>query len=357
MTAETKKSDYLTNSVESDRCLAYVVKIDDITPIDKAESIELATVGGWSCVVKKGEYIVNDIAVYCSIDSVLNPEFEQFAFLKGQCIRTKKIMNVLSQGLLMPISYIEKYCTQFNKPYDESKISVSYDLTSLLDVRKCVGTEELIQYVCDSKMITFPDFVPKTEEVRLQHNLNVLKYIKNRNVVITRKEDGTSTTFIYINNEFIMCGRNVVISSRNSSSKHYYDILDKFDIQTKMTKLGLNIAIQGETVGPKVNGNKLNMREYDYRVFNIYDIDKKSYMTMDRVIELCSELKLNTVPILFKGIMTEEMATKKYLLDFSNKLEYDLNRPAEGIVVKTNDTDYRISFKVISNTFLLKHKL
>lgn len=61
-----------------ERKLASIVEINDIQPIPNADAIEVATVKGWKVVVKKGEFKVNDLAVYFEIDSFLpvRPEFE-----------------------------------------------------------------------------------------------------------------------------------------------------------------------------------------------------------------------------------------------------------------------------------------
>ena len=51
------------------RKLATIRKIDALTPIEGADAIECAHVGGWKVVVKKGEYNAGDSAVYIEIDS------------------------------------------------------------------------------------------------------------------------------------------------------------------------------------------------------------------------------------------------------------------------------------------------
>ena len=51
------------------RKLATIRRIDSIDLIPDADAIEVATVGGWRVVVKKGEFAVGDLAVYCEIDS------------------------------------------------------------------------------------------------------------------------------------------------------------------------------------------------------------------------------------------------------------------------------------------------
>ena len=89
----------------NERELAYVVIIDDITPIEGYDRVELAHVGGWTIVVGKGEFKPGDPAIYFEIDSKL-PEVEPFInmeFLakKKYKIKTQKMCKSLSQGLLM----------------------------------------------------------------------------------------------------------------------------------------------------------------------------------------------------------------------------------------------------------------
>ena len=62
-----------------ERKLATIRRIDDIQPIEGADKIELATVGGWKVVVAKDvNHKVGNLVVYCEIDSFLpiEPEFE-----------------------------------------------------------------------------------------------------------------------------------------------------------------------------------------------------------------------------------------------------------------------------------------
>ena len=89
----------------NERELAYVVMIDDITPIKGYDRVELAHIGGWTVVVGKGEFKPGDPAIYFEIDSQL-PEVEPFTnmeFLakKHYKVKTQKMCRSLSQGLLM----------------------------------------------------------------------------------------------------------------------------------------------------------------------------------------------------------------------------------------------------------------
>ena len=95
----------------NERELAYVVRINDIKPIQGSDNCECAVVNGWNVMVRKNTLKPGDLAVYFEIDSKLDITKPEFAFLiskKGH-IKTQKYTfggkgSFLSQGLLMPFS-------------------------------------------------------------------------------------------------------------------------------------------------------------------------------------------------------------------------------------------------------------
>ena len=100
------------------RKLATIRRIDAIRPIPDADAIECAVIGGWSVVIKKGEYRAGDLAVYCEIDSWIPHELapflskgqepREFEGIRGERLRTVKLRGTTSQGLLLPLSVLEK---------------------------------------------------------------------------------------------------------------------------------------------------------------------------------------------------------------------------------------------------------
>jgi hypothetical protein len=98
-------------------------------------------------------------------------------------------------------------------------------------------------------------------------------------------------------------------------------------------------------------------------VFNIYNIDTQEYVSWPEVTDICSKLVLNTVPVIFEGNADELELTVEAFLELALKQLYVTDKDikkcvlAEGIVVKTIDDGPRISFKVVSNEYLLKHDL
>lgn len=89
------------------RELCYVATIDKIEPIEGADNIELARVGGWTLIVKKGEFLPNDLGIFFEIDSKL-PEapWSEFLAPKKYKVKTYKLgkFGVISQGLILPAS-------------------------------------------------------------------------------------------------------------------------------------------------------------------------------------------------------------------------------------------------------------
>ena len=110
--------------VNGERALAYIVTVDDITPIEGADNIELARVGGWRCIVNKEQFKPGDTAVFFEIDSLV-PEAEWSEFLRPKKFRVKTYklnkFKVVSQGLLMPMDILQQNKT-FNVGDDVTKV-------------------------------------------------------------------------------------------------------------------------------------------------------------------------------------------------------------------------------------------
>ena len=49
---------------KKERELAYVVKVDEIRPIEGADRVEVAIVNGWHIMVRKDQFKPGDLAVY-----------------------------------------------------------------------------------------------------------------------------------------------------------------------------------------------------------------------------------------------------------------------------------------------------
>ena len=73
------------------RKLATIRRVDDVLPIENADRLEQAVIGGWRVVVGKGEFKKDDKVVFFEIDSALPVDDARYDFLKERCL--KRWMN------------------------------------------------------------------------------------------------------------------------------------------------------------------------------------------------------------------------------------------------------------------------
>lgn len=357
--------------VKPDRPMATVNRVLARNVIDGADSIESVTVLGWNCVTKKEEFAVGDLCIYFTIGTVFPADYPRTDFLRGKPLKTKVLRGSLSQGLVAPISWV----ADFGR--DPAELNEGDDVTEVFGLMKFVEAEEALMYSTPKqKMTTFPSYVPKTDEERIQNIPHILPYLVGKDIVVTRKEDGCSATFITKDGKFVMCSRNLVLGDMNNGNQHFFRVADSLGLRERLLGLGRNLAFQGEIVGPKIGCNRLALKGLSFRVFNVFDIDAQEYLSHSEVEELCATVNLEMVPVLFQGVVTEDDERFKSvasILDFAGSITYGPNSPAEGIVVKGNyrysrmlsaelppeerEASKRLSFKVISNNYLIKYKL
>lgn len=63
--------------MENNNSVCYVGKVTEIKAIEGADNIELAVVGGWNAITKKGEYKVDDLVVVATTDAVIPQEMAE----------------------------------------------------------------------------------------------------------------------------------------------------------------------------------------------------------------------------------------------------------------------------------------
>ena len=269
--------------------LAFIAKVSGFTPIIGRDDLELAFVKGWRCIVQKGLFNVGDLGVYCAIGSIPG---------RNGRVKTVSMGGVISQGVLSPMSILSDCGVTDITRYKEDD-SVAKEM----NVKKYIAPEELAQYKKTSSNEPFPESVPKTESIRIQHDpVALLTAIQDKNITITRKEDGCSCTFMYLDGVIRICSRNYAYDvGAKGGEKHYALMYEKYDIDSKLRTLKRNIAIQGEIVVPSINGNRMKLSKLAFSVFDIFDIDLQRYYSYDDMLSLCAELQLQTVPLLYRG--------------------------------------------------------
>jgi hypothetical protein len=367
------------------RNLATIQAISNLEPILGADAIEKATVLGWELVVKKGEFKVGDLCVYCEIDSVL-PERVEFEFLRDRKFRVKtiKLRGQISQGICFPVSILPQ----------DTKIEIGKDVTEVLGIKKWEPYEEeqrmanqngkssyphwmpkwlgkkLFRYKWIRDFFkksqgnkTFPSLVPKTDETRVQVLQSLLDKYKGSVCYYTEKLDGSSITLYLINGKFGVCSRNMDL--KKDKTNRFWKVVIDHDLERKVKELfkGQNIALQGELIGQGVQGNKYKLTGNDIYFFNLYDIKKHSFSSFIHLMGVCKLLKEKTVPALCMNYILPNSIPELVELSKGKSMLCDI--PREGIVIRPlseiTDHDFsrslvheRVSFKSVNPEFLLK---
>lgn len=336
------------------RKLATIRSIANLRPIEGADRIETATIDGWQVVVEKDRYKEGENIIYCEIDSFL-PIRPQYEFLRkssykklrdgqeGFRLRTVKLRGQVSQGLVLKI--------EEQPELDGLSLEYMLDVSELLGIVKYDPPlpAELLGYAKGN----FPSFIPKTDEERIQNLADQVGEYKELYFYITEKVDGTSTTFYHKDGEFGACFRTYELLDSPDSVEWQY--AKKLRLPEKMATLGKNFAVQGELIGAKLYGhkNKYKLPAPKVMLFSLYLIDEYRYGTYTELCEVAEALGMETVPV---------HATSRKFVSIDDALQLasgksliaDIER--EGHVWRAFKGTEMISFKVISNSFLLKEE-
>lgn len=345
------------------RKLASVQRVWKIEPIEEADRIELAHVLGWQCVVNKGQIQPMDTAVYFEIDSFLpiRPEFE---FMRassyknsdimgeGFRLKTMRFRGQLSQGLLLPLSIF---------PEIPADAEVGTDVTELLGVRKWEIEERAT--TGGTVIGTLPYDIPHTDETRVQAMPELIQAFSGLEYYISTKMDGSSHSIGIDENGFHVTGHNYEYKDDGSSG--FYKLVNergyKGKLETFAKENGLKaLTIQGEYCGPGILKNRLKLVKPEWYVFTIRENGKR--VGLDRMLEICSTLGLDHVPIEERGQdLPAKYPTVEALLARADG-DYPRGGKKEGIVIRPTEPVFcplisaSLSMKVVSNKYLLKNE-
>lgn len=336
------------------RKLASIRRIDSVRPIQGFDKVDLAEIGGWYVIVRKGEFSAGDLCVYCEIDSVM-PDHPAFEFLGDKRrIRTKKIRGVVSQGIAFPLSLLDQFPT-------ETGLTEGTDVTDVIGVTKHEASDFGVKLQGLISM-PFPRAVPKTDEERVQ-NLSIAQTVEDygQEWVVTEKVDGTSFTVMVLGDEVHICGRNVCFKPESDNA--YCNMARKHNLPAKLLDAchgdGIEgLALQGEIVGPGIQKNRQGVDEVKPLFYYAFNIGRQEYLTDENFDTLCAELGLETVPKLGTIVITKDTTADSLLkwADGFSRLNESCRR--EGVVFhtwkKTPLSPFgRVSFKAVSNEYLL----
>ena len=324
------------------RKLASVQRVLEKKQIAGACLIEAYRVNGWWVVDKKDAYEVGDLVVYCEVDSwiphTLAPFLtkpghspREYLGVKGERLRTVKLKGQLSQGLLLPLV--------------EDNSEEGQDFSEILGIIKWEDTRYMANMDARGN---FPDFIPKTDQERVQNLDRTLEKYFGQSFEVTVKRDGSSLTAFVNGEESGVCSRNVNLKETEDSA--FWAAANSLSLIPKILSTGRNLALQGELMSQRIQGNYEKVQGIEWNCFDIYDIDARKYLLPKERRELCKQLNIPHIKVVEEDFVLCHNVDQ--LLEMAEGPGVNPGVKREGLVLKHNKTDF--SFKAISNSYLLK---
>lgn len=350
-------------------------QIEKVEKHPNADKLDVVTVSGYTVVSQKDTLKAGDIVFFIREDSQILVDEQKFPWHTGiktylgknGRVKTIKLRGIFSSGIVIP--YMKIINTIPN-------VIIDNEVKSFNLINKELEDEEKLKEYCGIKHYvppavgasfgnlqmegTIPFGIPKTDEENVQ-NIEKSELPLGEEVLVTRKLDGTSCTVIFDNDgKYHICGRNYEykLGQDNIYERNTKPLVDFIlEIQFyKQLKENEHLVIQGEVAGKGIQTNKINKisqteepRFYIFRTMLWNDKDRtkvdwgnlgSKYHFLEIRRQLTEEEGhneiygiINTVPILGREILTEEMI-QKYI-----------NAPAEdgeGVVINHKNGHFKI---------------
>ena len=323
--------------------LATIQQIKNIEIHPNADLLEIASVLGFKCIIKKGQYKIGDTICFIVPDTCL-PDKSWAAFYKSKSSRVKavKLRQVWSEGIIESLENVEY----------KGEIVIGKDISDEIGVYKYEppAPQDL------SAKGNLPLGIVKTDEYRF-NQIDNLPF--GELVDCGMKIDGSSTSFYYKlpipeikqEEQFGVLSRSLEI--KLDCDNNYTKVERRYNILAKLKqfcqKHNVSLALRGEVHGSNIQAFNINPHKglpLDWAMFSVWLIDEKRYARKGEqyyFLNIAEELNLPTVQILEKDVVLTPELIKKYCEDLT-----ELNgKPFEGVVIQHSSG----SFKVINKYY------
>lgn len=308
---------------------ATIQKILEVRRHPNADSLDLVKVLGWQVVTRRGEFVPGDFCVYVVADSIL-PDKPEFEFLRNKQFRVKpiRLRGEYSTGIIFSLKSLEPHGYNFQ-----------FSLVEGLDVSEIIGVTHYEKQMpsCLSGIAkgNFPSCLSITDELNLRSYPGAISEMLGRPYYITRKDDGSSATFLLKGDAFEVCSRR--LNLKEDSTNIFWKIARKYDVEKALRLVFSNkdVAIQGEVVGPNIQNNRLGLNELELHIFNFFDIAGRGYLGFNHLKAFSAIYQIPTVEVVEKG--DSFSYNIEQLIELTNSQKYPTLGPAEGIVIRPTD--------------------
>ena len=369
--------------MENLNSVCYMATINEIRPIEGADNIELAVVGGWNCITQKNVQKIGDVVIIATTDAVIPEELSDEIGVtnylrKGGRVRTVKLRGTYSECLIIPDKFLHGRTTLGDWGFEEGS--------------DCMHIFGIVKYEPPVKMVQLAN----GKKIRYQTNPNFHVYYKFPNlknvpdmfteedeVEITRKIHGTNARYGIVKKnklsildrikkffgnkwaeyEFVVGSHNVEKGSDSNGfydTNVWYDIEKKYDIKAKLwdyvkdideggLDVGDGITLYGEIYGAGIQkGYDYGLKEIKFVGFDVKEDGE--YLSTKHASDMYNiTLELPYVEILHYGNWSQEVQDKYTFNNFIPNTKV----PEEGIVIKHKTGVREKVAKVINPDYLI----
>jgi RNA ligase (TIGR02306 family) len=364
--------------MENNNSVCYVARINEIKPIPGADNIEQAVVGGWNCIIQKGQYAEGGLVVVATTDAVIPQELSDNLNVtnylrKGNRVRTVKLRGVYSECLIIPFMYasisskkiVEEGtdCMDVMGIYKYEPPAVQVQLSSGRKIKYHQNPNFGVYYKFPNiknvqGMFTEEDEVEITRKI---HGTNA-RYgiVKKKKISIWDKVKRFFGNE-WVEYEYVYGSHNI---EKGSDSQGVYDtdvwrtVAEKYSIKEKLWDyvkiynpkiIGEGFILYGEIYGAGIQKNyEYGLKEIEFVGFDIKE--NGEYQSTVRT-EYCIAVTLGLphVEVLYEGKWNQEIQDS---FVFNNFIE-GTKIPHEGIVIKSLDGNRHKVAKVINPDYLI----
>lgn len=306
-----------------------VVKIDEIKVHPNADALEIAIIKGWQVVVRKGDFVKNELAIYFPLDSILPERLSEAIgvtkYLSKGRVRAAVLRGEPSYGLLWKKEKGEEYL--WPAPFDTRHYGEGDDLTEGFGVTKWIPPPICNSHDAETPHVLFDSYTD------IQNMRTYPDVIWNgEDVIITEKIHGANARHAYVANEY-MAGSHDMRLKESLQNKWWYvfnDNMKKLVKEISLKNGGNPVIMYGEIYG-WIQDLHYGFKQgfFGYRCFDIKV--KGKYLDYPEFIGVCNRFGIETVPILYRG-----------KFDLSKVLQFQNSKSViegsdnimEGVVVK-----------------------
>lgn len=334
-------------------------KVGALDPIEGADRIERATLAGmdYSFVVRKGEFKVGDEGYYFPVDAIFNSEkLLEFIGLTGKLaggkknrVKTVRLRQQISQGLLIPMAKIDEYTDTLsvNGKSWFNEFGEMLTIAQYLDIAKYDPEVDGKGRSADAKG-SLPWFLSKYDIESAQRYKTVLEqpaYAEGI-VVVTEKMEGQNLAAGSYQNDDghqnFVCSRSLELKEVNEfgATNNWWTNAKAYSLHTHSAYLnGVNneapATIYGESCGPGIQGDYYKFGALKFFCFDI-KIGEFWVNPIER-IEFCKLTDIPHVPVLFVGKLSDFLNGKTVVEAAHGKSALNPDKLREGIVITPVD--------------------